>query len=252
MKGLDISKWQKGISLGAIKEAGYGFVILRGGYTRYGDRTLVKDECFEKFYTQAKKNGLGVGVYWYSCANNRKTGKAEAEYLYKNCLKNKQFEYPIYIDTENPKWQRDNPKGTTEAVLAFCEYLEARGFYVGIYASLSWFYDNLELNKVEDYSKWVACWGKKKPEPKFTGFDMWQHTDSAKVNGKKVDANICYVDFPTAIKALGKNGYKSATALAKEVIDGKWGNGSERKRRLTKAGYDYQTVQNIVNRLLAH
>lgn len=43
---------------------------------------------------------------------------------------------------------------------------------------------------------------------------------------------------------------KSVTAIAKEVIAGKWGNGQERKERLTKAGYDYSTVQKKVNELL--
>lgn len=38
--------------------------------------------------------------------------------------------------------------------------------------------------------------------------------------------------------------------LAKEVIDGKWGNGSDRKSRLTAAGYDYSAVQDKVNELL--
>ena len=39
-------------------------------------------------------------------------------------------------------------------------------------------------------------------------------------------------------------------AIAKEVIDGKWGNGAQRKQALTKAGYDYTLVQQIVNKLL--
>lgn len=38
--------------------------------------------------------------------------------------------------------------------------------------------------------------------------------------------------------------------IAKEVIRGKWGNGSERKRRLTQAGYDYRAVQRKVNELM--
>lgn len=40
---------------------------------------------------------------------------------------------------------------------------------------------------------------------------------------------------------------KSNDELAKEVLAGKWGNGAERKNRLTAAGYDYQAIQNIVN-----
>lgn len=43
---------------------------------------------------------------------------------------------------------------------------------------------------------------------------------------------------------------KTVTELAKEVIQGKWGNGSERKQKLTQAGYDYQTVQAEVNKIM--
>ena len=43
---------------------------------------------------------------------------------------------------------------------------------------------------------------------------------------------------------------KSLEEIAKEVIVGKWGNGNERKKALTKAGYDYTTIQSLVNKLL--
>lgn len=43
---------------------------------------------------------------------------------------------------------------------------------------------------------------------------------------------------------------KTDAEIALEVIDAKWGNGSERKRRLTEAGYDYSKIQKIVNELL--
>ena len=43
---------------------------------------------------------------------------------------------------------------------------------------------------------------------------------------------------------------KTVLELAKEVIAGKWGNGQDRKNRLTAAGYDYTAVQNKVNELL--
>lgn len=37
--------------------------------------------------------------------------------------------------------------------------------------------------------------------------------------------------------------------IALEVLNGKWGNGVTRRRRLTAAGYDYQTVQDRVNEI---
>ena len=43
---------------------------------------------------------------------------------------------------------------------------------------------------------------------------------------------------------------KSNEDIAKEVIAGKWGNGLERKQRLTAAGYDYDKIQAIVNKLV--
>ena len=43
---------------------------------------------------------------------------------------------------------------------------------------------------------------------------------------------------------------KSIDEIAKEVINGKWGNGTDRKNRLEKAGYNYNEVQKKVNMLL--
>lgn len=44
---------------------------------------------------------------------------------------------------------------------------------------------------------------------------------------------------------------KSNEKIAKEVIAGKWGNGDDRKNRLTKAGYNYNTIQSLVNQMLS-
>ena len=42
---------------------------------------------------------------------------------------------------------------------------------------------------------------------------------------------------------------KSIDEIAREVINGKWGNGQERKDKLKAAGYDYSAVQKRVNEL---
>ena len=52
-------------------------------------------------------------------------------------------------------------------------------------------------------------------------------------------------DTPTSTEVK-----KSNEDIAKEVVAGKWGNGNERKTTLTKAGYDYNTIQSLVNKLL--
>ena len=48
----------------------------------------------------------------------------------------------------------------------------------------------------------------------------------------------------------GGKAKKSVEAVAKEVIEGKWGNNPERKARLIRAGYIPSEVQAVVNKLL--
>lgn len=46
------------------------------------------------------------------------------------------------------------------------------------------------------------------------------------------------------------SGKKTNEQIAKEVIQGKWGNGTTRKKKLTEAGYDYSAIQKLVNKML--
>ena len=48
---------------------------------------------------------------------------------------------------------------------------------------------------------------------------------------------------------VNNSSVKTNEQIAKEVIAGKWGNGNERKMALTKAGYNYNTIQSLVNSL---
>lgn len=50
--------------------------------------------------------------------------------------------------------------------------------------------------------------------------------------------------------SVGSTPSKSIDTIAREVINGKWGNGSSRKSRLEAAGYNYKEVQRRVNALL--
>ena len=40
---------------------------------------------------------------------------------------------------------------------------------------------------------------------------------------------------------------KTNQEIAKEIFQGKWGEGLKRKQQLTKAGYDYEKIQSIVD-----
>ena len=260
MKGLDISSYQGGINFDAIKSAGVEFLILRAGFTGWGTGVNYnKDTCFEEFYNKSKSHNIPVGAYWYSCANTKEKGIAEAKYMYENCLKGKQFEFPIYIDVEDTHHQVNNKRGVTDAIIGFCEYLENLGYYVGIYASdISGFKDKMYINELDAYDKWVARYGS---EPKYVKqYGMWQSTSSGRINGYNgnLDGDVAYKDYESIIKSVGLNGYNKENAsnpldkysdeeLAKMVWQGKFGNGEERKQRL---GARYSVVQNLVNQML--
>lgn len=61
----------------------------------------------------------------------------------------------------------------------------------------------------------------------------------------KVTANLSSASTPTIPSTS-----KTTEEVAKEVIAGKWGNGEDRKQRLTAAGYDYSLIQAKVNELM--
>lgn len=209
-KGLDISSWQQGISFDAIKNSEYNqFVILRGGFTGWGTGVSYnKDSCFEGFYADAKARGIPVGAYWYSCANTYDKGVAEANYFYENCLKGKQFEYPVYMDVEDSHWQVGNKDGVTAAIKGFCETLENKKYYVGIYASdISGFQEKMYVDQLKDYDKWVARYGSK---PQYvTSYGMWQTASNGRINGygENLDTDIAYQDYETIIKNAKLNGF---------------------------------------------
>ena len=78
---------------------------------------------------------------------------------------------------------------------------------------------------------------------------------SNKANADAMAAKLKAAGFDTYITtksgtAVSSTAKKSVDELAREVIQGLWGNGQDRKNRLQAAGYDYTAVQKRVNDLL--
>lgn len=207
MYGLDLSKHNGSVDFNAIKNSGNDFVILRCGYGVNG----TKDPKFEEYYSKAKAAGLKVGAYYYSYALNVSGAKAEAN----NCIsyiQGKQFEMPVYIDMEDAdryKSKNGMPSNSTlnEICNEFCRILESNGYYTGVYASKSWF--DSKLTGIGGYTKWIARYGTNDGTKQFDypSYGMYQFTSAYKINGKVFDRNYCYVDFESAIKKNGLNGY---------------------------------------------
>lgn len=248
MYGIDISKHNGNINLEPYKGQ---FVIIRVGYGHFH-----LDEKFERNVNECKRLGIPFGVYHYSYALNEADAEAEARGVlnaiakYKNDIK-----VGVWFDMEDADgYKKKHGFKFSNSTIApicyrFCKIIEDAGYYAGIYTSSSWLDYVNGLN--DRFDKWVANWGKN---------DGTQHTNTSKYGtiqqytSKPLDKNTMYADISrysrgntTSVKPQPK----PIDQIADEVIAGQWGNGADRKKRLTDAGYNYDAVQNAVNAKLA-
>lgn len=244
MYGIDISKHNGNINLEQYKGQ---FVIIRVGYGRFH-----LDEKFERNVNECKRLGIPFGVYHYSYALNEAEAEAEARGVlnaiakYKNDIK-----VGVWFDMEDADgYKKKHGFKLSNSTIApicykFCKMIEDAGYYSGIYTSSSWLDYVKGLN--DRFDKWVASWGKN---------DGTQHTNTSQYGtiqqytSKPLDKNIMYADISRYSRGNTtpvKPQPKPTDQIADEVIAGQWGNGTDRKKRLTDAGYDYNAVQNAVN-----
>ena len=264
-RGIDVSAHQGNIDLATLKNNGVDFVIIRVGYGVSG--TL--DTKFKRNVDLCVANGIPFGFYWYSYALNVDGARQEARNILNAIAPYKDtYSYGVWFDMEDADDYKRNhgmPSNQTlrEMCAAFCSTVEAEGYYVGVYASQSWFSNQLAGSELKPYDKWVAQWpvsgGKQRgldvrPEER-NNMTLWQFTRDGWFNGynERLDTNYAYIDYPALIRGgqptpqPAPKPQKSNAEIAQEVIEGKWGNGQERKDRLTAAGYDYNAIQSIVN-----
>lgn len=114
--------------------------------------------------------------------------------------------------------------------------------------------DGVIISHTEGYRRGVAS-NHSDPEHLWEGLGLSYTMDKFRsdVNSKLKSLNKSNKIEPSAepkVKAEDKPALKSTDEVAREVIRGKWGNGSTRKKRLTEAGYDYRTIQDRVNEIL--
>lgn len=198
-KGIDISRWQGTPDFAKIKGQ-VDFVIIQAGYGRYSNQ---KDSQFEYNYAECKKYGIPVGAYWFSYAASETDAMYEAVACH-DVIKGKTFEYPIYFDIEGNACDGN----TSTKCKYFCNELEKRGWFTGIYISRSPAQQLLDDYCRKNYALWLAEYDS---QLNWTGdVGMWQYSSKGRyagINGD-VDSNYCYVDYPTIIKKAGLNGFE--------------------------------------------
>lgn len=203
-RGIDVSFYQGKIDFSKVKASGISFVIIRAGY---GKHISQKDRFFEENYKNAKASSLDVGVYWYSYADSIDCAQKEAETCLE-AIKGKRFEYPIFFDLEEHKQFAKGKKFCSDLVRTFCDTMEKRGYYPGLYISRSPLQNYIEPEVAKRYALWVAEYGSR---CHYDGtYGMWQYSDKGTIPGinGKVDLDLAYIDYPKIIKSKKLNGYK--------------------------------------------
>jgi GH25 family lysozyme M1 (1,4-beta-N-acetylmuramidase) len=250
--GIDISQWQGRISDIQWKDIKQkcDFVLIRFGYRGYGTGELRVDECFQENLSACKRYKIPYGLYFFSQAINPSEARAEVS-LIASRIDVKSCEYGIWCDTElsadgQGRADKLNREQRTQAVKSFCDAVIEKGGITGVYTGFYWLRDNMYLDAFANYNVWCACY-LNTCLYKGANLAMWQYTDknTLKIVGfSSLDCNVCYKDFSP--KEQQK---KTVDELAHEVWEGKWGNGEQRKERLTAAGYDYAAVQKRVEEI---
>ena len=248
IKGIDVSEFQGNIDWDKVKNDGVEFALLKLGNI-YDYDANYKDSKFETNYKNAKAQGIKVGAYIYNYCNTVDTLKKGLKWAFEK-LENKKLDMPIYLDMEDKDIQGESKATLTKQVNEFAKYVEGGGYRAGVYANVNWLKN--ELNPADfdkDVSVWVAQYYK---ECQYEGdYDIWQYASDGKVSGISGNCDMNYLYDESIIKENGSatGDKKSVDELAEEVIDGKWGDGEDRKAKLEKAGYDYDAVQNRVNEI---
>ena len=249
-KGIDVSHFQGNIDWNKVK-GNIDFAILRLGWIGNNNNHTL-DTKFETYYNACKSTGIPIGIYVYNYCNSEDTVKSGAEWTV-NQLKDKGIDLPIYIDMEDRSIENLGKDKLTSICIAFNTVIENAGYWAGVYANLNWYTNYLNKDTIKArYTTWVAHYGIS--QDRYVGqYDMLQYSDTGKISGisGNVDMDIMYRDLINEIKESNTGtDRKTVEELAREVIDGKWGNGEERKIKLTNAGYDYSAVQAKANEIL--
>ena len=206
-QGADLSKFNRNVNMKLAKQNGMDFVILKAGSGYSGE-----DPKFQQNYRNAKAAGLNVGAYWYSYAVNVEEAKEEAV-RYLKILGKKQFEYPVYLDFEDPSQRRIPTKTKTDMAIAFMNILEKNGYYTGLYSSGYWINNQFEKERLKDYDIWIAHWHVTSPNCFTPDYGMWQFTNKSKIKGVPdtgeggVDMNYSYKNYPKIIKDAKLNNF---------------------------------------------
>lgn len=258
-KGPDISAWQGDIDITALSSQ-VDFFIFRS------HAGISKDKKVDRNVNLAIQNDKPYGLYIYSYALNADRAKQEAQNVIDTANSYSVRPNFLVIDMEDADGYKKRNGMPSDSILrdictTECEMFEQAGYYALIYASSSWFKN--QLAGLDRFDKWVAHWPTSggKQTGNNTSADgensnncgIWQFTSDGYLNGYsgKLDMNYGYKDFivggsnPQPVPQP-TNPAEDTLTLVFKTMNGEFGDGDSRKANL---GNRYNEVQDFINHI---
>ena len=245
--GADFSKHQGTIDWASVKQSGVEFVILRAAVRGYGSSgNLMTDSQIAANIKGALSQNIDVGIYVFSQAVTTEEAVEEAERAL-DIIKGYDIKLPVYFDSEysGAPNRTGRADGLTKAertslAMAFCETVRKAGYKAGVYASKSFFYDNLDYAALQSrgYEIWLAHYISSVTDFKYP-YNIWQYTSKGSIGGVQseyADLDIAYYDYAndSDMSERGKN--VMVTASSDDFLS--FVNTEEKITRYIKTGLD--------------
>ena len=202
-KVMDISQFNNVTNWAKVKATKIP-VIIRIGYRGSKTGIITYDPRYKEYRKACEEYGIEHSFYFFPCAITDSEAHEEALFI-KNEVINSGIKMPVFLDSEvvqhdkSGRSDRQSKEKRTRMLRIICEDLLKWGIPCGIYASRSWFYNNIDMSQIPSdavKNTWVAEYGV--TMTKYTGyFVMWQYSSKESVNGISgvVDMSNQYYDF---------------------------------------------------------
>ena len=202
--GIDVAKYQGVIDWEKVATQGIEFAMIRVGYRSLELGEIHEDEMTRYNLQEASKNGIKLGVYFFSSAVTKEEALEEADWV-AELISQYPVTYPVAYDCEGFDNEKNRHFGLTkeersDIAKAFMDRIYEHGYTPMLYAAKNelandtkWETTDLEKH----YRVWVSHYNTI-AETDYAGtYAMWQYTNQGAVDGisGNVDLNIAYFGY---------------------------------------------------------
>lgn len=207
--GIDVARYQGTIDWQEVAADGIDFAMVRVGYRSQEDGQIVPDPNARYNMQEASRNGIKLGVYFFSTAVSEEEVLEEAAWV-TDYISQYPITYPVAFDCEGFRDPDSRQYGMTREertglALLFLDAIEEAGYVPMFYGAKNELageaqWDTSRIEK--KYKIWVAQYPDEPyPVTESSSYEgkhhMWQYTCEGEVSGVpyQVDRNVAYFGY---------------------------------------------------------